>query len=134
VVPGRDLLGRDDGHQRSPRPTGQFGLAAQTGPLLAEFATLPALSLATTVLTGLLIVSVSRSVAGAHRDDREVWHGYRGRVGLVLVFSIGLGLAETLVLGALVGLVALVAASKAIGVAVVLGLVFAWPPSSVRSG
>jgi hypothetical protein len=54
----------------------------------------------------------------------EVWHGYRGRVGLVLVFSIGLGLAETLVLGALVGLVALVAASKAIGVAVVLGLVF----------
>lgn len=105
-------------------PTGQLNLAAQTGPLLAEFATIPALTLATTVLTGLLIVSVSRSVLGRTVTIGEVWHGYRGRVGLVLVFSIGLGLAETLVLAALAGLVALAAADKAIGVAVVLGLVF----------
>lgn len=104
-------------------PTGELALSDTLGPALAPLLTLPALVLATTVLTGLLIVSVSRSVLGQKVTIGEVWGGYRRRVGLVVVFTIGLQLAVALVLAALIGAVVLAATNDATGLAVVLGLV-----------
>jgi len=104
-------------------PAGELGLSDTLGPAVAQLLTLPALALATTVLTGLLIVSVSRSVLGQTVTIGEVWRAYRGRVGLVVGFTIVLAIAATLVLGALVGLVVLAATNGADVLAVVLGLI-----------
>jgi hypothetical protein len=103
-------------------PGGELGLADTVAPAAAQLLTLPGLTLATTVLTGLLIVAVSRAVLGQTVTVAEVWGRYRGRVGLVLVFTVVLAVATILVLGALVGLVVLAATNGLTGVAVVLGL------------
>lgn len=104
-------------------PTGELALSESLAPTIGPLLTLPALALATTVLTGLLIVSVSRSVLGQKVTIAEVWRGYRGRVGLVLVFTILLSLVSALVLAALIGLVVLFAANDSTALAVVIGLV-----------
>ena len=103
-------------------PTGKLGVADQLGPAAAQILAVPATSVATTVLTGLLIVSVSRSVLGQSVTLAEVWHGYRGRVALVVAFTIGLALAELIVFAALVGVVVLAATHNAQALAVVVGV------------
>src|SRR5690606_40026689 len=71
------------------------------GDLLAEslavslaqlVTTTPTIGIAITVLTGLLIVSVSRSVIGQRASTREIWDKVRPRVGALIVFSILLNL------------------------------------------
>src|SRR5660398_216443 len=54
------IAGALDDLARSADPTGELGLADQFGPSLATLLTTPFVALATTLLTGLLIVSVSR--------------------------------------------------------------------------
>jgi len=92
-------------------------------PAAAQIFTLPALTLATTVLTGLLTVAVSRSVLGQTVTIGEVWSNYRGRVGLVVLFTIGLAIATTLVLGVFVAVVVLAATNGAQAAAIAIGLV-----------
>ena len=104
-------------------PTGELALSESFAPSIGPLLTLPALALATTVLTGLLIVSVSRSVLGQQVTIGEVWKGYRGRVGLVVVFTILLSVGSALVMAALIGLVVLAAANDQVALAVVIGLV-----------
>lgn len=104
-------------------PTGELAVSESITPVIGPLLTLPALALATTVLTGLLIVSVSRSVLGQKVTIAEVWRGYKGRVGLVVVFTILLTTVSILVMAALVGLVVLAAANDQTGLAVVIGIV-----------
>jgi len=104
-------------------PTGELALSESITPSIAPLLTLPALTLATTVLTGLLIVSVSRSVLGQKVTIGEVWRSYRGRVGLVVVFTILLSVGTALVMAALIGVVVLAAMNDQTGLAVLLGLV-----------
>ncbi|WNB86369.1 glycerophosphoryl diester phosphodiesterase membrane domain-containing protein [Cellulomonas sp. ATA003] len=68
-------------------PTGEFGLAETFAPTLAAAATTPLVSISVTVLTGLLIVSVSRSVIGQKISVGEVWSQAWRRVLLLVVFS-----------------------------------------------
>jgi len=104
-------------------PTGELALSESITPTIGPLLTLPALALATTVLTGLLIVSVSRSVLGQKVTIGEVWQNYRGRVGLVVVFTIMLTVGTVLTLAALVGIVVLAALNDQTALAVILGLV-----------
>ena len=104
-------------------PTGELGFGETLGPAVAQLLTLPALALATTVLTGLLIVAVSRSVLGRTVTIGEVWGTYRARVGLVVLFTLGLVVATALVLGMIAGLVTLAVANGADVLAVTFGVV-----------
>lgn len=89
------------------------GLAADGGAEMtdvlalsgAQTVTAPLLVPAVTMLTGLLIVSVSRSVIGRTVSIREVLRS--PRVWWVFGFSVLVGLAQLVVLGALVGVVVL---------------------------
>ncbi|ADG75223.1 conserved hypothetical protein [Cellulomonas flavigena DSM 20109] len=92
------------------------GGQALTGPLLVPV---------TSVLTGLLIVSVSRSVLGQRVAVREVWR--TRRVWLLVGFGLLQVLAAALALGLWVGIIALLAgtgtsAAWTVAVAVVSGL------------
>ncbi len=80
----------------------------------------PVTSIATTILTGLLVVSVSRSVLGRKISVREVLHS--SRVWWVVGFTLLLSLAIAIVGGGLVALVIWLAASDSVGGAVALGL------------
>lgn len=84
------------------------------GDLLAEslavslaqlVTTTPTIGIAITVLTGLLIVSVSRSVIGQRASTREIWDKVRPRVGALIVFSILLNLTLIAAAGLVAGLV-----------------------------
>lgn len=89
------------------------GLAADGGAEMtdvfalsgAQVVTAPLLVPAVTMLTGLLIVSVSRSVIGRTVTIREVLRS--PRVWWVFGFSVLVGLAQLVVLAALVGVVVL---------------------------
>ncbi|WP_345028552.1 hypothetical protein, partial [Cellulomonas oligotrophica] len=89
------------------------GLAADGGAEMtdilalsgAQTVTAPLLVPAVTMLTGLLIVSVSRSVIGRTVSIREVLRS--PRVWWVFGFSVLVGLAQLVVLAALVGVVVL---------------------------
>ena len=113
--PAQDLTEQID-------PSGDLELADSIAPLLAQLFTLPAISLATTVLTGLLIVAVSRAVLGRTVTIGEVWSGYRGRVGLVVLFTLGFALATAAIFAAFVALIVVVATNGAEALAVVLAL------------
>ncbi|WP_449385546.1 glycerophosphoryl diester phosphodiesterase membrane domain-containing protein [Cellulomonas soli] len=102
-------------------PTGELGLDGSLGTSLANALTLPVVSVATTVLSGLVIVSVSRSVIGRTIGMSEVLRSWR--VWYVLGFTVLSGLTVLLVLGAWIGLIALLATNDATGGAVTLGLV-----------
>ena len=103
-------------------PTGEMAIADTLGPAIAQLLTLPALSVATTVLTGLLIVAVSRSVLGQTVTIGEVWRNYRGRVGQVLLFTIMITVGSTLAIGVVVAGIIFAAANGSTAGAVVIGL------------
>ncbi|RYV50185.1 glycerophosphoryl diester phosphodiesterase membrane domain-containing protein [Pengzhenrongella frigida] len=104
-------------------PTGELALTESIAPTIGPILTLPALALATTVLTGLLIVSVSRSVLGQKVTIGEVWREYKGRVGLVVVFTILLSVATVVVVAILVGIVVLLATNQHEILGVTVGLI-----------
>ncbi|WP_231505255.1 glycerophosphoryl diester phosphodiesterase membrane domain-containing protein [Cellulomonas sp. URHE0023] len=101
-------------------PQGVAGLDSTLSAMVGELSGLPITALATTVLTGLLIVSVSRSVLGQVVTVREVLKG--GRVWLVVGFSLLLTLIVSLVLGLGVGVVTLLGASGNLGIGILLGV------------
>jgi len=102
-------------------PQGVAGLSQTLSASVGQISGLPITALATTVLTGLLIVSVSRSVLGQVVSVRDVLRG--GRVWLVVGFSLLLTVAVSLVLGLGPGLVALVGVRGDLGIAILLGVV-----------
>ncbi|MCL3862672.1 hypothetical protein [Actinotalea sp. K2] len=93
-------------------PTGEFGIAGSFGAVIGQMLTLPLISLATTVLTGLLIVSVSRSVIGQTITVGDLWTRYWRRGVLLVVFSLATGLLFTLAWGLLVAAVVLLASAE----------------------
>lgn len=92
AVSGLDTSGAFD-----TGPTG-VSITDLYGSSLGQIAGLPLTALATTVLTGLLIVSVSRSVLGEQISGREAMRS--GRVWWVVGFSLLAGTVEMLVFGA----------------------------------
>jgi hypothetical protein len=80
------------------------------------------LGLATPILNGLLIASVSRSVLGRRATPGEVWAQVRSAVWPLIGFSLLSGLVIALAVAVWFGLVVL-AASADTGLAVVVGLV-----------
>ncbi|HQY34391.1 glycerophosphoryl diester phosphodiesterase membrane domain-containing protein [Actinotalea sp.] len=104
-------------------PTGELGLADSLGSTLAQSATLPVLSLATTVLTGVLIASVSRSVIGQSITVGELWRLHWRRALWLVVFSAATGLVVAAAWAALIVPVVLLAAAEQWAGAVALGLV-----------
>lgn len=101
-------------------PSGDLGLDASLGSSLADLLTLPVVSVATTVLSGLVIVSVSRSVIGRTISLSEVLRSWR--VWYVLGFTVLSGLTVTVVMGLWIGAIVLLAANDATGGAVAVGL------------
>ena len=101
-------------------PSGQMGFADQLGSSFGLLVGAPVTAIATTVLTGLLIVSVSRSVLGQVASVSEVLRSWR--VWLVVGFTFLTGLAWAVVLGVLVTGVVLLAVNDQIALAVVVGL------------
>lgn len=90
--------------------------SSMLGASVAQLVALPVSALASTVLTGLLIVSVSRSVIGRKVTISEVLRS--SRVWHVVGFTLLLGVASTLVVGALVGVGVLIARSESWGLLV----------------
>ena len=85
--------------------------------------TTPTLGIAISVLTGLLIVSVSRSVIGQRASAAHVWEKVRPRVGALVAFSILLNLVFVLAAGLIVALVLIFAGMDQIGLVVLTILV-----------
>ncbi|MBO3083883.1 glycerophosphoryl diester phosphodiesterase membrane domain-containing protein [Cellulomonas fengjieae] len=102
-------------------PSGQMGFAEQMGSSFGLLVAAPVTTIATTILTGLLILSVSRSVLGQVATVGEVLRSRR--VWLVVGFTFLTGLATLLVVGALAAAVVLLAVNDQIGAAVAVGLV-----------
>jgi hypothetical protein len=105
-------------------PSGQMGFADQIGSSAGLLISTPVTALATTVLTGLLIVSVSRSVLGQVASVGEVLRSWR--VWLVVAFSVLSGLAVIVVAGVLATGVVLLAVNHQEGLAVLVGLLGAF--------
>ncbi|MCB7137225.1 glycerophosphoryl diester phosphodiesterase membrane domain-containing protein [Cellulosimicrobium marinum] len=80
------------------------------------------LGLATPILNGLLIASVSRSVIGQRAAPGEVWALVRSKVWPLIGFSLLTGLLVTLVTGLYIGLVVLVGTTVDPGLAVLVAL------------
>jgi hypothetical protein len=106
--------------------TGQTGLADQLGPTFATAITAPFVALATTLVTGLLIVSVSRSVIGQRISVGDVTRIARARIWWVVGFTVLLGTAWLVAFAVYGGAIALLATQKQwgalIAVAVIGGL------------
>jgi hypothetical protein len=101
-------------------PTGELGMADQMGAGLGTVVGLPFTQIATTVLTGLVILSVSRSVLG---QTVTIGQALRtSRVWWVLGFTVLAGLAELVVGGVVVGAAVLLAAQDQIAAAFAVGL------------
>jgi len=96
-------------------------LDRQLGGSVASLASTPITSVATTILTGLLVISVSRSVLGRTITVREVARS--GRVWWVLGFTVGLVVVELVVVGAWVGLLIWLISQQMNGAAVAVGLI-----------
>ncbi|GAA2725977.1 DUF7544 domain-containing protein [Cellulomonas aerilata] len=103
-------------------PTGELGFAETLGPALASVVTAPLIAIATTVLTGLLIVSVSRSVIGQRIPVGEVWSQSWRRVLLLLVFSFVTTVLVLVAWGAWVGLLVVLGESEQWGLLAAVGL------------
>jgi hypothetical protein len=101
-------------------PSGASGLDAMLGWAVGTILTAPIIWLATTVLTGLLIVSVSRSVLGRTITIGEVLRS--GRVWWVVGFTLLAGAAVLLVAALLVGAVIGLATADQTGLAVAVGI------------
>lgn len=115
AVSGLDPSGQLDSGLNGASFTDVYGAA------LGRYAALPLVTLATTVLTGLLIVSVSRSVLGEQISGREVLRS--GRVWWVVGFTVLLGLATAVVGGAWVGLAVWLGVKQLWGPLVLVALV-----------
>ncbi|NNH08859.1 hypothetical protein HLB10_17470, partial [Cellulomonas fimi] len=102
-------------------PSGATGLADQMSMLVGQALTAPLTSLATTILTGLLIVSVSRSVLGRTISIGEVLRS--PRVWWVVGFTLLAGLVPLLAYAAVAGAVVGLVAADLVPAAVVVGLV-----------
>jgi hypothetical protein len=101
-------------------PSGQMGFADQLGSSFGLLVSAPLTTIATTILTGLLIVSVSRSVLGQVATVREVLRSWR--VWLVVAFTLLSGIVILVVAGALVAAVVGLAVNDQVGSAVLVGL------------
>jgi hypothetical protein len=117
------LAGTLDDLARSADPTGELGLADQLGPTFATILTTPFVALATTLLTGLLIVSVSRSVIGQKISVGEVSRIARGRIWWVVGFTVLLGIAWSVAFAVYGGSIALLASQKQWAALAVVALV-----------
>lgn len=104
-------------------PTGAGGIAETLPTTVATLATSPLMAMAVTVLTGLLIVSVSRSVIGRRIGVGEVWAQSRRRVGVLLLFSFAITVLVLAVWAGFVAALAALGAAEQWGAAVTLGLV-----------
>jgi hypothetical protein len=102
----------------SPAESGQF--SDQLSYASASVFTTPITSLVTTILTGLLVVSVSRSVLGRRISVREVLRSRR--VWWIVGFSLLAGLVVVVGAAVLVGVVVLLAVTHHTGAAVAAGL------------
>jgi hypothetical protein len=102
-------------------PTGELGASDSIGSSLSTLLTLPLVSIATTIVTGLVIVSVSRSVLGRTVSIGEVLRSTR--VWWVVGFSLLTALGAGLTVAAGVGVVVALADSAGAGAAVLAGLV-----------
>ncbi len=104
-------------------PTGQTGLADSLGGSLAQLVSYPLLAVATTVLTGALIVSVSRSVIGTKISVGELWsQSWKRVLFLAFVFSPVQGLVVLVAWAVLAVPVVLLATNGQTGSAVALGV------------
>ena len=101
-------------------PSGQMGFAEQVGSSIGLLIAAPVTSVATTILTGLLIVSVSRSVLGQVATIGEVLRSWR--VWLVVGFTLLSGIAILTVVAVLVTGVTLLAVNDQVALAVLVGL------------
>lgn len=101
-------------------PSGQMGFAEQVGSSIGLLIAAPVTTIATTILTGLLIVSVSRSVLGQVATVGEVLRSWR--VWLVVAFTFLSGIVILTVIAVLVTGVTLLAVNDQVALAVVLGL------------
>jgi len=90
------------------------------GAVLSQTVAAPITVIVTTILTGWLIISVSRSVIGQKVSPSEVLRSKR--IWLVVGFTALLGVAITLVVAAYVGLIVLLATQDQVGLAVTFGL------------
>ncbi len=105
-------------------PTGQAGFGDTISGSLAQVISFPLLALATTVLTGTLIVSVSRSVIGERITVGELWtQNWKRVLFLAIVFSPLQGLIVLLAWALAATPVVLLAVNDQAGTAVGLGLV-----------
>ncbi|NTW42318.1 MAG: hypothetical protein HGA44_21000, partial [Cellulomonadaceae bacterium] len=104
-------------------PTGQAGLADSFGFSGGMLVTAPLMVIATTVLTGVLIVSVSRSVIGEKVGLGELWRLSWRRILVLVGLTIAVAIAELALLAAVVAAVWALAVSNQVGLAVLLGLV-----------
>ncbi len=93
-----------------------------TASVMGVYALMPFLLLAGAMLSGVLTVSVSRSVIGQKITVAELWSRYWRRVGLVVLATVLLGLASVVAWGLFVGLIVLVGSAVG-GLAVLVGLV-----------
>jgi len=106
---------------RQADPDGLFGFEESWGSLSGAFAGVPITSLATTVLTGLLIISVSRSVLGQVVSVGDVLRS--GRVWLVVAFSLMVTVLTVVVAALAAGVVVLAGLGGNVGVVVLAALV-----------
>lgn len=108
--------------------TASEALGVGPGSVLGLLAAAVAVFLATIVLTGLLIISVSQSVLGRVVSIGEVWTRARGRLGALVGLTVLIGVAATVAITLVVVVSALLigglatALGDSAGVLVLLGL------------
>lgn len=108
--------------------TASEALGVGPGSVLGLLAAAVAVFLATIVLTGLLIISVSQSVLGRVVSIGEVWTRARGRLGALVGLTLLIGVAATIAITLVVVVSALLigglatALGDSAGVLVLLGL------------
>lgn len=108
--------------------TASEALGVGPGSVLGLLAAAVAVFLATIILTGLLIISVSQSVLGRVVSIGEVWTRARGRLGALVGLTVLIGVAATIAITLVVVVSALLigalatALGDSAGVLVILGL------------
>jgi len=101
-------------------PSGQMGFAEQVGSSIGLLVATPVTVFATTILTGLLIVSVSRSVLGQVATVGEVLRSWR--VWLVVGFTFLSGAVILTAIAVLVTGITLLAVADQVALAVLVGI------------
>lgn len=101
-------------------PSGQMELGDALGASVGSLIAAPFTSIATTVLTGLLIVSVSRSVLGQVASVGEVLRSWR--VWLVVGFTFLTSIVSIVAAAVVVGSVTLLAVNNQVALAVLVAL------------